>query len=246
LDLRVVGVLLVRSALRVVAWKRLETVALILVTMAAVVAPASLAIIKSNLEYQIYELFRDVSGDVMLTGRIPSEALTALKGLEGVRSVNGMILTFGLLGEERVLVGVMGHETFDSFVKLYVIREGRFISGPGEAVVYRAMFVRGPVEMPRVGDEVDLVVVTGQEPVPLKLRVVGLATGYNHIGPTPFLVVIDEGLLGRVMNYTMTAVRLEVVGDPRGVAGEARYVIESLGGSVSWHVVNVREISSTG
>jgi hypothetical protein len=156
LDLRVVGVLLVRSALRVVAWKRLETVALILVTMAAVVAPASLAIIKSNLEYQIYELFRDVSGDVMLTGRIPSEALTALKGLEGVRSVNGMILTFGLLGEERVLVGVMGHETFDNFVKLYVIREGRSISDPGEAVVYRAVFVRDPVEMPRVGDEVDL------------------------------------------------------------------------------------------
>ncbi|MFZ8794726.1 MAG: FtsX-like permease family protein [Acidilobaceae archaeon] len=241
MNLRVVGVLLVRSALRVVAWKRLETVALILVTMAAVVAPASLAIIKSNLEYQIYELFRDVSGDVMLTGRIPSEALTAIKGLEGVGSVNGMIITFGLLGEERVLVGVMGHEAFDSFVKLYVIREGRFISGPGEAVVYRAMFVRGPVEMPGVGDEVDLVVVTGQEPVLLKLRVVGLATGYNHIGPTPFMVVIDEELLRRVMNYTMTAVRLEVVGDPRGVAGEARYAIESLGGSVSWHVVNVRE-----
>jgi len=141
-------VLLVRSALRVVVWKRLETLALILVTMVAVAAPASLTIIKSNLEHQIYELFKDVSGDIMLTGRIPSEALTALKGLEGVRSVNGMILTFGLLGEERVLVAVMGHETFNNFVKLHVIREGRFIEGPGEAVVYRAMFVRGPVEMP--------------------------------------------------------------------------------------------------
>ena len=53
--------LLVRSALRVVVWKRLETLALILVTMVAVAAPASLAIIKSNLEYQIYELFKDVS-----------------------------------------------------------------------------------------------------------------------------------------------------------------------------------------
>jgi ABC-type lipoprotein release transport system permease subunit len=237
----VVGVLLVRSALRVVVWKRLETLALILVTMVAVAAPASLAIIKSNLEYQIYELFKDVSGDVMLTGRIPSEALTALKGLDGVRSVNGMILTFGLLGEERVLVAVMGHETFNNFVKLHVIREGRFIEGPGEAVVYRAMFVRGPVEMPGVGDEVDLVVVTGQRPVSLKLRVVGLATGYNHFGPTPFLVVVDEGLLGRVMNYTLTAVRLEVVGDLRGVAGEAKSTIESLGGAVSWHMVNVRE-----
>ena len=234
--------LLVRSALRVIAWKKLETIALILVTVIAVVAPTSLAIIKSNLEYQIYELFKDVSGDVMLTGRIPSEALKALEGLEGVRRVNGMIITFGLLGEERVLVAVMGHETFNNFVKLHVIREGRFVKDPGEAVVYRAMFVRGPEEMSRVGDYVDLVVVTEQGPVTLKqLKVVGLATGYNHIGPTPFMIVVDEGLLGRVTNYTLTAIRLEAEGDPRGVAREARSTVESLGGTVSWHIVNVRE-----
>ncbi len=232
--------LLVRSALRVVAWKKLETAALILVTMVAVVAPTSLAIIKSNLEYQIYELFRDVSGDVMLTGRIPSEALRDLEVLEGVRRVNGMIITFGLLGEERVLVAVMGHETFSSFVKLHVLREGRFIRDPGEAVVYRAMFAGESREMPRVGDEVDLVVVTGREPVTLKLRVVGLATGYNHVGPTPFMVVVEEELLRRVTNHTLTAVRLEVDGDPRSVASKARSVVEGLGGTVSWHIVNVR------
>lgn len=233
--------ILVKSALRVIAWKKLETVAVILVALVAVLAPASLAIIKSNLDYQIYELFRDVSGDVMLTGVIPGESLDALRGLEGVKRVDGTTITFGLLGGERALVAVMGDEAFNTLVKLHVIKEGRAIRDPGEAVVYRAMFVRGHVELPKVGDSIDLVIVTGREPVEFKLKVVGLATGYNHVGPTPFMVVVKEELLRSVTNNTLTAVRLEVVEDPRSVAGEAKSAIEGLGGVISWHIVNTRD-----
>ncbi len=233
--------ILVKSAFRMVTRKKLETVAFVLVALIAVIAPASLAIIKDNLKHQVYELFKDISGDVMLTGRIPEEALDKLRELEEVRRADGMTIAFGLLGERRVQVAIMGNNTFDTFLKLYVIKEGRVIKSSNEVLVYRAMFVRGPQELPSVGEDVSLTIISPRGPVELKLKVVGLATGFNHIGPTPFIVVIDGELLNTIMNRTVTAVKLEVSGDLRVLAMKAKSVIEGRGGLVTWHIVNSRD-----
>ncbi|MCS7106620.1 MAG: hypothetical protein NZ902_00710 [Acidilobaceae archaeon] len=66
---------LLRSSLRMVLGRRLETLAVILVTLVAVVGSTSLAMVSENYSRVTYELYKASGGDLLVTGSFPAEVV---------------------------------------------------------------------------------------------------------------------------------------------------------------------------
>lgn len=232
--------LLLRSALRIVVRKRMETVALVMLAFIATLGLSSTMIVIDNLERSVYETIRIFSGDVLIMGAFDRGHVEALE-LRGL-NVSARRAIFGLIaGEERVPAVFLDRSSAEKMFGVSKI-DGRMPQGPREALLYTS--TRAPLEAKAtatIGDRIGVLLpnLTSGGLTQATLEIVGTARGLNHIGFTAQIVVMDDEIMESLTGgkYTFLAVYL----NDKASAAELVDDLKTRGADVSWYFVNSPE-----
>lgn len=231
----------VKSAMRTVIMRKVETLALVALVFIAVLGLASTAIVKENLERSVYETIRVFSGDVLVQGVFERRHVEMLER-EGMNvSARRALLGFAA-AEGRAPVVFLDRSSARQMFGIVAI-EGEMPSDRGEALLYSS--VRAPVEaraVAKIGDslQVFMLNLSSGRPYISSLKVVGVAKGLNHIGPTGQIIVIDDGLMESLTGGKYTLLAIYVGGD----VSRGEKIVEMLradGAEVSWYFINSAE-----
>ncbi|MCX8165351.1 MAG: ABC transporter permease [Acidilobaceae archaeon] len=235
--------LLAKSAVRSVVSRRLESLAVTLVVMIAVMGVSSLNLARENFSQSVYSLTLSVTGEVLVIGSFSPDVVRELLSLDSVREARDLRVTFGAVRQEGelVLVFVMGHQSFTEAFRAYVL-EGALPSSREEAVLYTAL--RAPsAEEVKPSERVSLVLYDYERGGlrSYELKVVGTAKGFNHIGRSRQALIVHEDLLKEVLGERVTYLSLYSAGDAKRAAAEALKTLEERGSPASWYFINTRE-----
>ncbi|MEN2999198.1 MAG: ABC transporter permease [Acidilobaceae archaeon] len=234
---------LLKSSLRLVLGRKLETLAVILVTLVAVLGSTSLAMVSENYGRVAYELYKASGGDLLLTGSFPAQVLEELRGQPFVEEVRAYRFTFAAArqGEELVTLPVIGHESFQQVFRPHAL-QGSLPRAKSEAVLYETQWAP---EAPRLGHSGSVTLlahsyVTGRV-MREELRLVGNASGLYQIGGLPQVLVVHEALLQEITGNVYSYLAVDVRGEAREGARQVLEWMEGKGVRVAWYFVNTPE-----
>ncbi|MEM2501564.1 MAG: FtsX-like permease family protein [Acidilobaceae archaeon] len=237
---------ILRSALRIITGKRLETISVALLVFISILSISSIAIMKENMKNQVYELFGSATGDLLVLGLFNDTHLELVKRVDGVLDVAPYRVLAGvaLVGGERIQVSIVGHETIASIFRVVVIKEGRLPGNANEATLYSS--IRGPIAKKvnaSLGDGIEVVAfnVSERKLARLNATLVGLAEGFNHIGRTPYVLIMNENLVRGMSGESHLALRILIRGDVKTVSENVLKTLRDNGVSISWYFINIRE-----
>ncbi len=185
---------ILRGALRSVKLRKLETLFLVVIIALTVAFHGSMVVLSENMAYQVYIQMKEHFGHVLLGGLFDEEADRLVEEIPGVASVRSWSIWFGIVEVDGngVMVSLVAPEELERLAALRI--EGRLPSAPGEAVYYRSL--SGPPGEGLglgIGDTVDLRAFTPEgRPVTMKLRIVGVAEGYAHLGGLQYSLVLSS------------------------------------------------------
>ena len=233
-----------RGAVRSVRLRKLETVFLVLIIALTVAFHGSMVVLKENMGYQVYMQMREHFGHVLVAGLFDEGAVGVVEGLPGVERVATWRTWFGLVNVDgnNVMVSLVSAGELESLAAYKL--EGSLPRGPGEAVYYASL--SGPPGEGLglgVGDEAVVRAFTPEgRPVELRLRIVGVAEGYAHLGGTQYSLVLSGDDLDRIVGDRVTVIGITAASDDPEVidrvAEEAVERLRSEGYTVAFVFVN--------
>ncbi len=207
---------IVKGSLRIVWRKKIETISIIFLIIVVVVSYGSLVVLSDNMSEHAYRQFRSSLGDIALFGLFPDNISTYFENITGVKSVTPLYVWYGTisLGEENYPVSLADKRYVDRLTVFQL--SGRFPSNDSEAIFYTSI-TGGPMDQDTIldiGDNITMVYFPPEgRPESVKLKIVGVAKGFAHIGGMDYALIVDENLMDRVLGDVVTGVGILLYDD---------------------------------
>ncbi len=204
---------LLRASLRIVARRRLETLALVLLVASIVAVYGGLLIVRGNMEIQVYTQTKATLGHVTFFGLFPEDVLDEVTALPDVKEARLYPIWFASYNAsgDRVMMPLVGRSLAEE-LPVFQLVNGSMPGDPGEALYYTSVTVGPAFEAPEimVGDNVTVVASTMIGlPRFLEFEIVGRGRGYAFLGGSPYSLVVNDSVVLELSGgrYTMLSVK---------------------------------------